>query len=72
VERNVHADPLVLVVNENDVVEERMVELDGTRGDSWVVTKGIAPGDRIITEGIQRASPAAHVHPIDVTPQLYN
>ena len=72
VERNVHADPLVLVVNENDVVEERMVELDGTRGDSWVVTKGIAPGDRIITEGIQRVSPAAHVHPIDVTPQLYN
>jgi membrane fusion protein (multidrug efflux system) len=67
--RNVHADPLVLVVNERDVVEERMVELDGTRGESWVVTKGITPGDRIITEGIQRVSPGAHVHPTHVTPQ---
>src|SRR5260221_6079513 len=67
--RNIHADPYVLVVNQNDSVEERMVELDGTRGDSWVVTKGIDPGDRIITEGLQRVSPGAHVHPTDVTPQ---
>jgi membrane fusion protein (multidrug efflux system) len=66
--RNVHADPYVLVVNKKDLVEERMAELDGTRGDSWVVTKGIDPGDRIITEGIQRASPGAHVHPTDATP----
>ena len=67
--RDIHADPYVLVVNQKDSVEERMVELDGTRGDSWVVTKGIDPGDRIITEGLQRVSPGAHVHPTDVTPQ---
>jgi membrane fusion protein, multidrug efflux system len=67
--RDIHADPYVLVVNQKDSVEERMVELDGTRGDSWVVTKGIDPGDRIITEGLQRVSPGGHVHPTDVTPQ---
>ncbi len=67
--RNIHADPYVYIVNDKDQVEQRLVELDGTRGDSWVVTKGLSPGERIITEGLQRVTPGAQVHPTEVAPR---
>jgi membrane fusion protein, multidrug efflux system len=56
-----------LVVGANDTVERRSVELDRAIGDQWVVTKGLAAGDRLIVGGLQRIKPGIQV---TVHPQL--
>jgi membrane fusion protein, multidrug efflux system len=56
-----------LVVGANDTVEKRSVELDRAIGDQWVVTKGLAAGDRLIVGGLQRIKPGIQV---TVHPQL--
>jgi membrane fusion protein, multidrug efflux system len=50
-----------LVVGTNDTVEKRGVELDRAIGDEWVVTKGLAAGDRLIVAGLQRVKPGVQV-----------
>ena len=54
-----------LVVGTNDTVEKRGVELDRAIGNEWVVTKGLAAGDRLIVAGLQRVKPGVQVvvHP---------
>jgi membrane fusion protein, multidrug efflux system len=54
-----------LVVGTNDTVEKRAVELDRAIGQEWVVTKGLAAGDRLIVAGLQRVKPGVQVvvHP---------
>lgn len=43
----------VLVVGADDKVTHRNVTADGTQGLDWVVTSGLAAGDRVIVSGIQ-------------------
>jgi membrane fusion protein, multidrug efflux system len=50
-----------LVVGANDTVEKRSVELDGALGDSWVVTRGLAAGERLIVGGKQKIKPGMQV-----------
>ena len=70
VQRNIHADPYLYVANQKDEVEERLIQIDGSQGSDWVVVKGLNPGDRIITDGLQRVTPGAHVHPTEAAPQV--
>ena len=44
----------VMVVGANDLVARKNIETAGTQEGSWVVTSGLAPGDRIIVAGLQR------------------
>jgi membrane fusion protein, multidrug efflux system len=50
-----------LVVGGDDKVERRTVELDRAIGDEWVVTGGLAAGDRLIIGGLQRIKPGMQV-----------
>lgn len=50
-----------LVVGADDKVEKRSVELDRAIGDQWVVTKGLAAGDRLIVGGLQSVKPGVQV-----------
>ena len=43
------------------------VELGAVQDDRWIVTGGLKPGDRIVTEGLQHAKPGEKVQ-IDNTP----
>ena len=54
-----------LVVGADGKVEKRSIELDRALGDEWVVTKGLASGDRLIVAGLQRVKPGMEVaaHP---------
>jgi len=56
---------MVFVVNKEDKLEPRPVELDGwTKGD-WVVTKGLADGDRVLVDGFIKAhNPGMTVKPV--------
>jgi membrane fusion protein (multidrug efflux system) len=50
-----------LVVGANDTVEKRSVELDRALGDHWLVTRGLAAGDRLIVAGKQKIKPGMQV-----------
>ncbi|MDR3529958.1 MAG: efflux RND transporter periplasmic adaptor subunit [Rhodopila sp.] len=71
VQRNIHADPYVYIVDGKDQVEERLVQLNGNQDNNWVVVKGLNPGDRIITKGLQKVTPGAHVHPTEAALQAH-
>lgn len=53
----------VLVVGAQNKVEPRAIETSRTSGDSWIVTGGIRPGDRIIVEGAMLLRPGMPVTP---------
>ncbi len=53
----------VLVVNDNDEVEARPVELGAQIGSMYVVEDGVSEQDRIVVNGIQMARPGAIVNP---------
>jgi multidrug efflux system membrane fusion protein len=57
----------VLVVNDQNVVEYRPVKLGPTHDGLRAIGEGLAPGDRVIVNGIQRARPGATVTPHDVS-----
>lgn len=54
----------VLVVNNENKVEIRTIELDRTVGNKVVVAKGLKAGERIIVEGSQKAPPGSVVKPV--------
>jgi membrane fusion protein (multidrug efflux system) len=65
VSRDPKGNPIALVVNAAGKVEPRPIVLDRAIGDKWLVTKGLAPGDRLIVEGIEKVRPGATVRAVD-------
>jgi membrane fusion protein (multidrug efflux system) len=54
----------VFVVNAQNKAETRPLQIDQTAvGPNWLVLKGLAPGDRVITEGVQKVQAGATVRP---------
>jgi membrane fusion protein (multidrug efflux system) len=51
----------VMVVNGKGKVELRLVKAEQSRGDKWIITDGLAGGERVIVEGLQRARPGGQV-----------
>jgi membrane fusion protein (multidrug efflux system) len=44
----------VLVVGANDIAAARPVKVGNLQGDSWVISSGLKPGDRVIVNGLQK------------------
>jgi membrane fusion protein, multidrug efflux system len=61
VNRNPRGEPFVLVVDESGTVQQRMLTLNRTIGDQWLVTSGLAAGERLIVEGMLSVRPGAAV-----------
>lgn len=61
----------VLTVGADGKVEQKRIKADRLRGDSWIVTDGLAEGDQIIVSGLQKAKPGqpAKATPWSPTPQ---
>jgi membrane fusion protein (multidrug efflux system) len=57
----------VLVVNEGNRVEARPVHVMDRSGDLWAVTEGLKPGERVVVEGLTKATPGSLVRPEDAT-----
>lgn len=68
VTRDPKGNPYALVAGAGGKVEMRMLTLDRAIGDRWVVTKGLAEGDRVIVDGLQRARPGAEVRAVEFAP----
>jgi membrane fusion protein (multidrug efflux system) len=45
--------PKVLVVDQHARVSDRQVVLGSAQGDRWVVSEGLAAGERVVVEGLQ-------------------
>ena len=61
--RDPRGNATVMLVNAENVVEPRVVKTEQSVGDKWVVTEGLAPGERVIVEGLQKARPGSPVQP---------
>ncbi len=64
VSRDPKGNPLVLLANQEDTVEQRPITVDRAIGNQWLVTSGLSPGDRIIVEGIQNVRPGSPVRTV--------
>lgn len=69
VRRDAQGKASVLVVNGEGKVEVRPVEAPRAVGNRWLVTEGLAQGDRIVVEGIQKVRPGAQVTTVDAVSQ---
>lgn len=57
----------VMVVNAQNVVEYRQVELSGVFNNQRIVRSGLKPGERIVISGLQRIRPGIKVTPQEET-----
>jgi membrane fusion protein, multidrug efflux system len=64
VNRDPKGNPIALIVDKENKVEQRSLELDRAMGNKWLVTKGLNPEDRVIVEGAQRIRPGATVRAV--------
>jgi len=55
----------VLVVDSDDKVRREPVTLGAQIGHDYIVTKGLAAGERVIIEGVQKARPGETVTPVN-------
>jgi membrane fusion protein (multidrug efflux system) len=56
------------IVDANDRIQKRMVELERALGDRWVVSSGLRVGDRLVISGFQRIQLGTVVSITDSTP----
>jgi membrane fusion protein (multidrug efflux system) len=54
----------VFVVAAGDTVRARDVVATGWEGDQWLIEQGLAPGDRVIVDGLQKVGPGLKVRPV--------
>lgn len=67
VSRDPKGNPLTLIVDAEGKVQQRAISTDRALGDKWLVATGLAQGDRVIVEGMQRVRPgmAVRVAPLE-------
>jgi membrane fusion protein (multidrug efflux system) len=53
---------LLYVVGPDNKAQAHDVTATAWTGNDWLITKGIAPGDKVIVDGVQKIGPGAPVH----------
>ena len=69
VSRDPKGNPLAFIVDAQGVAQPRLLVLDRALGNQWLVNSGLAPGDRVIVEGLQRVRPGAPVKAVPLAPK---
>jgi len=64
VTRDSAGNATALIVGTGDKVEARTLTVTRAIGDTWLVSEGLNPGDRLIVEGLQKAQPGTTVKPV--------
>jgi membrane fusion protein (multidrug efflux system) len=67
--RTPRGEPMAYVVNAQGLAEMRVLKTSRAIGTNWLVTDGLAPGDRVVTEGVLRIRPGAPVRAQDAPAQ---
>ena len=63
-QRDIGGEAFVFVVGAGNKAERRKVLADRTYGDAWVVTSGLRPGDKVITQGTNNLRSGASIKPV--------
>jgi len=70
---NSRGEATTMVVSANNTVSTRVIKTERAIGDEWLVSDGVAAGDRVIVAGLQRlGSGVAEVKPMEVSPDQLN
>jgi membrane fusion protein (multidrug efflux system) len=64
ISRTPKGEPIALVVDEAGKVQQRRLTLNRALGDRWLVSAGLAAGDRVIVEGMLNIRPGATVRAV--------
>lgn len=64
VTRDSQGQATAFLVGNNDMVEQRQVTVERSIGTDWLVSAGLAPGDRVIVDGVQKIQPGMQVKPL--------
>ncbi|MFT8554354.1 MAG: efflux RND transporter periplasmic adaptor subunit [Zymomonas mobilis] len=65
--RNNHGDPMLYVVNKDDVIEARPIKTGEAIGTQWAVTSGLQKGERVLVSGLQKVNIGDKVHPTEAS-----
>jgi membrane fusion protein (multidrug efflux system) len=68
VSRDVKGNPVALIVDVDGKVQQRMLALDRAIGAKWLVSSGLASGEQVIVEGMQKVRPGASVKAVPFDP----
>ncbi len=68
VARDPKGKPYVMLVKPDGTVEQRSIEVDRALGENWLVTSGLAAGDKIVVEGLQKIRAGAKVTTVEAQP----
>lgn len=63
--RNPKGEAVAMVVKPDNTIEQRTVQVSQTVGNQWLVESGLAPGERVVVEGLQKIRPGAAVVPTE-------
>ncbi len=66
VSRNTHGDATVMLVGPGNKAVLKMVQAARAIGANWLVTSGLAAGDRVIVDGLQQLQPGMEVQASEV------
>jgi membrane fusion protein (multidrug efflux system) len=70
---NERGEATTMVVGADDTVSTRVIKTERAIGDQWLVSDGVAAGDRVIVIGLQRlGSGVVKVKPMEVSPDQLN
>jgi len=57
----------VAKIDEKNTVVQQFIQVDGQKGDYWIVTEGLTDKDKIITKGLQKVRVGGKVEIVDST-----
>jgi membrane fusion protein, multidrug efflux system len=63
-QRDIGGEAFVFVVGKGNKAERRKVVSERTFGTNWVVTSGLNPGDKVITQGLNNLRSGAQLKPV--------
>lgn len=64
VSRDRRGNPRALIVDADSQTVLRMLDVDRAVGDKWLVAAGLAPGDRVVVEGLKMLRPGTPVNAV--------
>jgi len=67
VSRTPRGQATALVVGKENKVEQRTLQVTQMIGGNWLVETGLAEGDQLIVDGLQKVRPGAVVKPVEVS-----
>ena len=67
VSRDQAGNPSVMILNDDDQVDIRPVEIARAVGSQWLVRKGLKSGDRVIVDGLQKVRPGDRASAVQLT-----